>query len=63
MNSIALPVYSLDQSKPSPQTVAVSKLAGSANASGKSAGFDSLRALYAGSINARALIRLTANCL
>jgi len=37
MNSIALPVYSLDQSKPSPQTVAVSKLAGSANASGKSA--------------------------
>lgn len=37
MNSIALPVYSLDQSKPSPQAVAVSKLAGSANASGKSA--------------------------
>jgi len=41
MNSIALPVYSLDQSKPSPQAVAVSKLASSAkdsaNASGKSA--------------------------
>ena len=41
INTIALPGYSLDQSKPSPQAVAVSKLASSekdsANASGKSA--------------------------
>ncbi len=60
MNSIALPGYSLDQSKPSPQAVAVSKLANSekdsANASGKSASGSTRSAPFAPDQSTRARI-------